>query len=117
MYAGIKEAAKSKYDDMLGARMAKQVAAMPEGKRRAFIAAVVQMVGVAAVTIIVMIFIISEIITVMPAPSDSGLANATAGIISIVGSSFTLAGVALVVIIAGAILFYVGNFGRDSGMR
>ncbi len=113
------EASKAYYADKIGNNLAAKVEEMDEGIKKAFIADILQLVGVSAVTIIVLIYIISEIVNTMPTPTNTKLNETTTGIIDITSSSFSLGGVALIVIVAGAILFYVSRFGQgeQGGMR
>jgi|GEM_PF-6559310 uncharacterized membrane protein len=70
-------------------------------------------VGIAtgAVTLIIAIYVFSQIVDVMPTPTNSDLANSTNTTIKTAGSAFNLGAVALIVLVAAMILALVAGFG------
>lgn len=113
-----KESAQSRVDAKMSGIWAK-VDDMDDGITKTAITDIIQLVGIAAVTIVIMIYIISQITDTMPEPTDTDLSNTTDTTISTFGSTMELATVALIIIVAGAILFYVRDFGggNQGGMR
>lgn len=75
------------------------------------------MVVTAAVTLIVGIFVFSQISDTMPTPANNDLANATDTVESTTGDAFTLGAVAIIVLVASVILGLVSRFGGNGGRR
>jgi len=61
-------------------------------------------VVVAAIAMIIGLFVFSEVNSVMPDPSNPDLSNATATVVANTGSAFTLLAVGLIVLAAAFIL-------------
>lgn len=78
----------------------------------------INQVVIVATTLIVGIVVLGNITGSMPSLSSNNTFNGTIGEVgSIINSSLVLAGVVPIVIIASALLFYVGNFGSGGGRR
>lgn len=78
----------------------------------------IQQVVVVAVTLFIGIFVVAQISEAMPSLGADNAFNGTmSNVGDIINSSFVLAGVVPIVIIAGALLFYVRNFQGGSGGR
>lgn len=72
----------------------------------------------AAVTLIVGIYVFSQIASTMPTPENAALANATDTVKSTTGDAFTLGAVAVIVLVAALILSLIGSgFGGGGGGR
>lgn len=72
----------------------------------------------AAVTLIVGIYVFSQISDTMPTPENQDLANATETVESTTGDAFTLGAVAVIVLVAALILSLIGSgFGNGGGRR
>jgi uncharacterized membrane protein len=112
MFENVIPAAKDLYAEKVGNQLESKLDGMDDGLQKAFIAGIMQMVGVAAVTIVVLIFVISAIFDAMPTPSNADLANTSTTVIETTSSAFNLGTVALIIIVAGAILYYVSRFGQ-----
>lgn len=118
---GTISAAQSLYAAKIGDQLEEKVEEMDDGLQKAYIAGIMQLVGTTAVTIIVLLYIISAIVETMPTPTNEKLNQTTTTVIDTTSSSMNLGTVALIVIVAGAILFYVRGFGGGNdgygGMR
>lgn len=112
MFENVIPAAKDLYAEKVGNQLKSKLEQMEDGPLKACIAGVMQLVGVSAVTIVVLIFVISAIFDAMPTPSNANLANTSTTVIETTSSAFNLGTVALIIIVAGAILYYVGRFGQ-----
>lgn len=78
----------------------------------------IQQVVIVATTLIVGIVVLGNISGSMPNLAANNSFNGTIGNVSgTINSSLVLAGVVPIVIIAGTLLFYVGNFGSGGGRR
>jgi hypothetical protein len=106
------ELAQALYNEKIGNTLDDKLEQMEDGPLKACITGVMQLVGVSAVTIVVLIFVISAIFDAMPTPSNADLANTSTTVIETTSSAFNLGTVALIIIVAGAILYYVGRFGQ-----
>ncbi len=84
---------------------------------RAGISATFRTVGVAAVTLVVIAFIVSEIDTTMPDPENSDLHNATNDTISTTGDALSLGAVAIIIMIAVLMLRLISGIGGGGGGR
>lgn len=72
----------------------------------------------AAVTLIVGLYVFSQISSTMPTPENTELANATDTVKSTTGDAFTLGAVAVIVLVASLILSMIGGgFGGSGGRR
>jgi len=72
----------------------------------------------AAVTLIVGIYVFSQISSTMPTPQNSDLKNATDTVKSTTGNAFTLGAVAIIVLVAVVILALISSgFGGGGDMR
>lgn len=107
--------AKELYNEKIGNTVEDKLEQMDEGPLKASIAGIMQLVGVTAVTIIVLLYVISEIFNVMPTPTNEKLNETSTTVMNTTASAFNLGTVALIIIVAGAILYYVSRFGGSSG--
>jgi hypothetical protein len=87
-----------------------------EGRVEAAMTGTFNAVVAAAVTLIVGIYVFSQISSTMPTPENSELANATETVKSTTGNAFTLGAVAVIVLVAALILSLIGSgFGGGGG--
>lgn len=75
----------------------------------AALAATFNTIVAAAVTLLVGIFVFSEIADVMPTPANNELANASDTVQGTTGNAFTLGAVAIIVLVATLILGLIGS--------
>lgn len=90
-----------------------------DSRIKAGITGTFNMVVAAAVTLIVGIYVFSQISSTMPTPQNAELANATSTVKSTTGNAFTLGAVAVIVLVAALILSLIGSGfgGGGGGMR
>lgn len=82
----------------------------------AAISATFNMVVAAAVTLIIGIYVFSQISSTMPKPENNDLANASDTVKSTTGDAFALGAVAIIVLVAVLILGLIGSgFGNGGG--
>lgn len=70
-----------------------------------------------AVTLIIGIYVFATISSTMPTPSNPAMANASETVKATTGQAFTLAAVAIIVMVAALILALISGFGRGGGGR
>ena len=73
--------------------------------------------AVAAVTLIVVVFVVGQIDDAMSMDEEAEFYESYETVIGTTGSAFDLAAVALIVLVASVILWYVSGFGGNGGDR
>jgi nitrogen fixation/metabolism regulation signal transduction histidine kinase len=68
-------------------------------------------------TLLIGIIVMAQIVESMPALDNNTFSGAMDQVTSILNSSFLLAAILPLVIVAGAVLFFVGNFGNGGNGR
>ncbi|MFW5905840.1 MAG: hypothetical protein ACOCUO_03255 [archaeon] len=96
--------------DRVAEQYTKDVSTQPT-KVHALAAGAFNTLAVAAVTLMVVVFVVGMIEDSMQLSDDNEFANASDTVVSTTGDAFNLAAVALIVLVASVILYYVGNFG------
>lgn len=74
-----------------------------------------QALAVAAVTLAVTLFVTGMVFDTMP--SNGAFSNESTEVENMTGDAFVLGGVALIIMVAGIILWLVGGFGQRGGGR
>jgi len=111
------DAAQDQRDIMEGARDAKAKEHTLSGGQPTIVhaaaAGAFNTLAVAAVTLIVVVFVVGQIDESMSMDSESEFYESYETVISTTGSAFDLAAVALIVLVASVILWYVSGFGSN----
>ncbi|MFW5905839.1 MAG: hypothetical protein ACOCUO_03250 [archaeon] len=104
LHVGARDRAAEKYK--------KDVSAQPT-RVHAFAAGAFNTLAVAAVTLMVVVFVIGMIDESMDMDSESEFHSSYETVTGTTGDALNLAAVALIVLVASVILYYVGNFGGN----
>ena len=93
------------------------IEAMPEGKLKNTLAGTVQELGVVAVTLFIIIYIIAEITEVIPDLSNSSFNETLTTVETTTGAALAFMAVAMIIAVASVMLGLLGGFNRGGGPR